>query len=169
MEAAGRRDDLAVVNPSAILGPLLDDDPGISSAFVGRLLDGSIPAAPRLRLGGVDVRDVAQLQLRAMEVPAAGGHRFLASAGTLSFIEAARILRAAFPERAGRLPRFVLPDWVVRLYGLFDPDVRANLGSLGRTRPTDASAAEALLGHAFIPPADAAIATARSLIERRLL
>jgi nucleoside-diphosphate-sugar epimerase len=52
MEAAGRRSDLAVINPAAIFGPLLDNDPGTSSMLVKRLLDGSLPAVPRLIMSG---------------------------------------------------------------------------------------------------------------------
>ena len=40
-------DDLAAINPGGIFGPLLDEDPGTSAALVIRLLDGSVPAAPR--------------------------------------------------------------------------------------------------------------------------
>jgi dihydroflavonol-4-reductase len=169
MEAAGRRQDLAVINPTAILGPLLDEDPGTSNVMVLRLLNGTVPAAPRISFGIVDVRDVAELHVRAMEAPDAGGRRFLASAGSLSFIEAAKILRAALPARAGRIPRFELPDWVVRLYALFDADVRSNLDSLGVIKRFDAHEAEELLGHPFTPAADAVLATARSLVERKLV
>ena len=73
MEAAGRRDDLAVINPHVVLGPLLGDDPGVSAALVKRLLDGSLPVAARVYIGIVDVRDVAALHLAAMEI--AGGGR----------------------------------------------------------------------------------------------
>ena len=48
-----------------------------------------------------------------------------------------------------------LPDWGVRLYGLFDRDLRGNLGELGVTKTLDSTAAIALLGHGLIP-ADAA-------------
>jgi nucleoside-diphosphate-sugar epimerase len=169
MEGTGHRQDLAVINPTAILGPLLDEDPGTSNIMVLRLLNGTVPAAPRIGFGIVDVRDVAELHVRAMEAPDAGGRRFLASAGSLSFIEAAKILRAAFPAYAGKIPRFELPDWVVRLYALFDADVRSNLDSLGVVKRFDARAAEALLGHPFVPAAEAVLATARSLIERKLV
>lgn len=169
MEAAGRRDDLAAINPSVILGPLLDDDLGTSAVMVKRLLDGSAPAAPRFDFGIVDVRDVAALHLNAMRTPRAGGQRFLANAGTLSLIEIARALRPRFPRYAGKLPRFVLPDWMARLYALFDRDLAANVRWLGIRREADASRARTLLGRPFIPPAEAAAATARSLIERHLV
>ena len=169
MEAAGRRDALAVVNPTAILGPLLDEDPGTSGILMLRLLNGSVPAAPRISFGIVDVRDVAELQVKAMLTPAAGGQRFLATAGPLSFKEAADALRPAFPAYARKLPRFELPDFVVRLVALFDADVRGTLGSLGVVKAIDSRRGEALLGHPFITPQAAAIAMARSLIEQKIV
>ena len=120
-------------------------------------------------VGIVDVRDIAALHLDAMVATGAGGHRFLASAGTLSLIELARALRQRFPSRAVSIPRFVVPDWIVRLYALLDRDLRDNLGALGASHPLDASRAEALLGRPFIAPADAAVATAQSLIDMRLV
>ena len=169
MEAAGRRHDLVVVNPTAILGPLLDNDAGTSGVLVQRLLNGSVPAAPRISFGIVDVRDVADMQIRAMETPDAGGKRFLAAAGNLSFKQAADALRPAFPAYAGKIPRLELPDWVVRLVAVFDADIRGNLNSLGKVKAMDARQGEALLGHPLINPADAAIAMAHSLIEQKLV
>lgn len=169
MEGAGRRDDLATINPSVILGPLLDDDAGTSALLVRTLLDGSTPVLARFHVGIADVRDVAALHLNAMKSARAGGGRHLASAGDVGLVELARLLRARFPSHAGRIPRLVLPDWMVRLYALFDPDVRANLGALGQPRPVDAGRALALLGRPFTSPAEAAAATAESLIARHLV
>lgn len=169
MEAAGRREDLAVVNPSAILGPLLDDDPGTSGALVLRLLKGSVPAAPKLSFPIVDVRDVAAVQVAAMTTPEAGGRRFPASAETVSIIEMSNALREAFPQYTRKLPRFTVPDWVIRLYALFDADVRGNLGELGMTKRVDAKAAATLIGREMTPALEAARATAQSLTEAGLV
>jgi len=168
MEAAGRRDDLAVINPTAILGPLLDDDPGTSGELIRRLLSGSVPALPRLSFGFVDVRDVAALQVNAMEAVSAGGKRYIASAGSLSFKAAADALRQALPERADKLPRRELPDWLARLLALFNADLRGRLGSLGVVKEIDGRAGEALLGHPYISPAAAVVAMGRSLVEQKL-
>jgi nucleoside-diphosphate-sugar epimerase len=169
MEAAGRRDDLVVVNPTAIMGPLLDNDPGTSGALVLRLLNGSVPATPRLNFGIIDVRDVAQVQVKAMETQSAGGKRFIASAGNLSFKGAADALRPALPAYAGKIPRFELPDWVVRIVALFDADIRGNVNSLGKVKVIDARQGEALLGHPFITPAIATVAMGQSLIDQKLV
>jgi nucleoside-diphosphate-sugar epimerase len=167
MEQAGRRSDLVSINPSVILGPLLDDDPGTSAILIKRLLDGSVPAAPRISINAVDVRDVGEAHLKAMLDPKAGGQRYPMAARSLSFIEAARLLRQHFPDR--RIPRFVIPDWLVRIYALFDRDVRDNIGELGYAKHLDSSAASRLLGRDLTSAEDAILATAASLVEHRLV
>ena len=99
MEAAGRRNDLAVINPGFIQGPLLDEDPGTSVGMVKRLFDGSLPATARVTLSIVDVRDVAAAHVAAMVDPGAGGRRFLMANGERSMIQMATILRDAMPDR----------------------------------------------------------------------
>jgi dihydroflavonol-4-reductase len=169
MEKAGRARDLATINPGGIMGPLLDEDPGTSPAMIIRMLDGSVPAAPRINIIVIDVRDVAALHVRAMEAPEAGGHRFPMGAGNLSMLEVANVLRASHPAFAPKLPKLQMPDWVVRLYSLFDADVRGNLGELGVVKRTEALDALRLLGRPFITPAAAIEATARSLIDQGLV
>lgn len=167
MAAAGRRNDLATINPSGILGPLLDEDPGTSAALVIRMLNGSVPALPRLHMALVDVRDVAAAHVAAMTVPGAGGQRFPMAERTLPFRDAADVLRPHYPDR--RVPRLVMPDWVVRLAGLFDSDLRLLSGELGVIKTMDSSAVIALLGRPLIPVPDAILATARSLVEHKLV
>ena len=166
MDAAGRRSDLATINPGVIFGPLLDDDPGTSAILVQRLINGSVPAAPRIPITAVDVRDVAAAHIAAMTAPEAGGQRFPIALEPIHFIDAARVLRRHYPQR--RIPRIEMPDWVVRLYGLFDRDVRDNIGELGYAKRLDSTAAETLLGRKLIPIEDALLATAESLIRYRL-
>lgn len=167
MDRAGRRNDLAVINPAAILGPLLDEDPGTSSIMVLRLLDGRLPAVPGLSLSIVDVRDVAALHLAAMTDGAAGGERCIASVTTVSMAELGRLLKPAFPDR--RIPTRTLPDWLMRIVGLFDRDVGDNLSELGTPKRLDAHRAPTRLGRPLIPVAEAAIATGRSLVEHHMV
>jgi nucleoside-diphosphate-sugar epimerase len=167
MEAADRRSDLAVINPAAIFGPLLDNDPGTSSMLVKRLLDGSLPAVPRLIMSVVDVRDVAALHLDAMTNPAAGGQRCIASEGTYAMAEIGAMLRPAFPDR--RIPTRQLPNWLLRIVALWDRDVRDNIHEMGAAKRLDGHRAPERLGRPLIPAADAAIATAKSLVDHGLV
>ncbi len=169
MKAAGREADLAAINPSGIYGPLLDEDPGTSALLVKRLLDGSMPAAPRFNFAVVDVRDVAAAHVAALTAPSAGGHRVPMGERTLSIKECADILRRRLPAYARKPPRFEMPDLGVRLYALFDRDLRGNLDELGVVRRLDSSDVVALLGRALIPAETAIVATAESLIAFKLV
>ncbi|HHY50181.1 MAG TPA: NAD-dependent epimerase/dehydratase family protein [Alphaproteobacteria bacterium] len=164
VEEQGRRQDFAAINPTVVLGPLLAPDPGVSPVLIQRLLEG-IPFAARVALNLVDVRDVAALHLAAMRTPGAGGQRYIASATPMTLVELIEALRAAFPAYARRLPRFVAPDWLVRLYARVHPEARDHVRELGRVRRFDTRPAEALLGRPFITPRLAAAATAQSLVD----
>ncbi len=73
--------ELSVVNPVAVFGPALGKDYATSILIVQMMMDGAMHGVPRIELGAVDVRDVADLHLRAMKHPSAAGERFLAVAG----------------------------------------------------------------------------------------
>ncbi|MET3899137.1 nucleoside-diphosphate-sugar epimerase [Devosia sp. UYZn731] len=167
MDAAGRHDDLAVINPAGIFGPLLDEDPGTSSMLVRRLLDGKLPAVPKLAMSVIDVRDVAALQVDAMTNPAAAGQRCIASQGTYWMSDMGKMLKPAFPDR--RVPTAELPNWVVRLVALFDRDVRDNMHEMGTQKRVDGHLGSARLGRPLITAAEASIATGKSLIEHGLV
>lgn len=169
-DSFGARDRLAVINPGAILGPLLDDDPGTSGALIGRLLDGSVPGVPKMTFTIVDVRDVAAAQATAMQRPEACGHRHILAEREMTVMEIAEVLRARLPTaETRRIPRFEVPNWLVRLVGLFDRQVGSNAAELGTIRHVDPSSGRALLGRPMISGPDAVLATAQSLFARGLV
>jgi dihydroflavonol-4-reductase len=57
----------------------------------------------------------------------------------------------------------------VRLYALFDADLRSNLGELGVVKKLDSRDAVALLGRDLIQAETAVVATAESLIAFKLV
>ncbi|OJX48619.1 aldehyde reductase [Devosia sp. 66-22] len=168
VDAAGRHADLATINPGAIFGPLLDEDPGTSVGLLKRMFDGSLPAAARVAFIVVDVRDVAAAHVAAMTSEAARGRRFPMGNGTYTLMELAGILRQAMPERSGKMPRFEVPDWIVRLVANVDADIRGNLGELGVVKRASADDVKRLLGRDLISAEDATIASARSLVAQGL-
>src|SRR5580704_2534265 len=89
MEHDGGGTELVVVNPTFILGPTLTTELRSSMQLIKAMLDGTMSVAPRARFGLADVRDVADLHVRAMAAPDAGGKRFLAVADdpTISYLE----------------------------------------------------------------------------------
>jgi nucleoside-diphosphate-sugar epimerase len=158
--------ELAVVNPVGVFGPVLGPDLSTSIVLVKRLLDGSVPGCPDLWLGVVDVRDVADLHLKAMTDPAARGERFLATAGDfMSILEIARTLKAGAGGAARKVPTRALPDWLVRVVALFDPEVRGVAPELGKHKNASNEKARHMLGWAPRSPREAILATAQSLTE----
>jgi dihydroflavonol-4-reductase len=162
--------ELATVNPVGIFGPVLGSDYSTSIALVKRLLDGSVPGCPNLWFGAVDVRDVADLHIRAMTSPAARGERFLATAGDfISILDIARVLKDGLGTAARKVPTRRLPDWLVRIVGLFDPEVRAVLPELGKRKNATSEKARRVLGWQPRSPRESILATGRSLLDLGLL
>ena len=162
--------ELSVVNPVGVLGPVLGPDYSTSILLVQRLMDGAMPGCPRLIFGIVDVRDVADLHIRAMTDPAAKGERFLALTGDfMSMQEIAKILKARMGPAARRVPTNQLPDFLVRLAAMRDPAVQQILPELGKYKNGSNEKARRLLGWAPRSREDAIVATAESMIALGLL
>jgi len=165
MAAEGGALELSVINPAGIFGPVLGADYSSSIELVKRLMNG-MPGCPRLYFGVVDVRDVAELHVRAMTHPAAKGERFIAVSGdVMSMLEIARVLKARLGEAAQKVPNRQLPDWLVRLAALGDPGIRQLLPMLGKIRHVTSAKAQRLLGWTPRPREDAIVATAESLVR----
>ena len=162
--------ELSVVNPAGIFGPVLGPDFSGSIEIVKTLLDGAMPAVPRVYFGVVDVRDVADLHLRAMTAPEAKGERFIAVSGeTMSILDIANVLRRELGPSARRVPRLQAPDWLVRLAATRIPLLRAVIPMLGRVRHSTSAKARSLLGWQPRSNHEAILATAESLIRLGLV
>jgi len=161
----GAEDRLATVNPAAIIGPVLSDDRSFSLQAVERLLKG-MPAMPRLGFTFVDVRDVADLHIRAMADPAAAGQRFLAVNGFLWMEEVGRILRERLGPAASKVPKRVAPNLMVRAMALFDPAVRTIVDDLGQKQTYSAEKAVNQLGWSPRSIEETVAECAQSLIDR---
>jgi nucleoside-diphosphate-sugar epimerase len=157
------------VNPGLVLGPALDRDIGTSAAIVQAFLKGKYPGAPRMAIPCVDVRDVARMHRLALETNAPSGGRYLGAAETLWLIEIAEAIRAGVGDAARKVPTRVLPDWLVKLLAIFDGGARQTVPELGKAMNVDNSLTRRTLGIEFIPAREAAVATANSLIELKLV
>jgi len=158
--------EMAVVNPSAVLGPLLGKDYSSSIELVKKLMEGAMPGCPKLGFMIVDVRDVADMHLRAMTDPAAAGERFLACSGDFMWMQdVAQVLREKMGAAAKKVPAGGIPDWLVKVLANLDPVVKQVVPELGRERPCTSAKAQRLLGWRPRTPEDAIIATAESLVE----
>ena len=162
--------ELSVVNPVGVFGPVLGPDYSTSILLVKRLLDGSIPGCPDLWFGGVDVRDVAELHIKAMTDPAARGERFLATGGDfVSVLQIARSLKESLGAAARKVPTRSLPKWLMRVVALFDPEVRGILPEVGKHKNASNEKARRLLGWAPRTPRVSVLATGQSLLKLGLV
>ena len=166
----GGKLELTVVNPVVVFGPVLGPDYSTSIFIVQRMMDGAMPGCPRLYFGVVDVRDVADLHIRAMSHPAANGQRFLAVAGDfMSILGIATVLKARMGAAAKRVPTRQLPDWLVRLAALRDPAVKQILPELGKMKNATSEKARRVLGWTPRSNEECILATAESLLQLQLL
>jgi dihydroflavonol-4-reductase len=155
---------LAVVNPGAILGPVLSDDRSYSLELIERLLKG-LPGVPRLGYSVVDVRDVAELQIVAMTAPEAGGERFIAAGQFMWMSQIGQVLRDRLGEAAAKVPTRTVPNLIVRAMAIFDPGIRTVLGDLGKRVELSNEKARTRLGWTPRPPEETIVECAQSLIR----
>ncbi|HSI17800.1 MAG TPA: NAD-dependent epimerase/dehydratase family protein [Sphingomonas sp.] len=167
--AEGGALEFCTVNPSAVLGPVWGDDFSASIEVVKKMLEGALPGYPRLGFGIVDVRDVADLHVRALNAPDMAGERFVCSGPFYMMAEVGRVLREHLGPAARKVPTRNLPDFLVRLFALFDPVVRQVTGELGRVRDGDSTHAREVLGWEMRPAEESIVDTARSLIDLGLV
>lgn len=165
----GKGLELVAINPTGIMGPALSKDVSTSLEIPIRLLDGKTPGLPRLGFSFVDVRDVAECHVKAMELPEAAGQRFLATEGFLWFSEAAAILRKKFPAYDKKIPTRNVPDWMLKLMAVFQPIYKQTVTELGRTRKASNAKASRVLGVKFRTAEEAIIASAQSLIDLKVV
>ena len=161
--------ELVVINPGLVLGPLLTDSRSDSHLLVQRLLKGDFPGAPKIGYEIVDVRDISRLHQLGMERPEAAGQRFLGVAGLRTVWEVRAVLSEHFPAYKGKMPKFKLPDFAVRLFARWDPEVRGILNELGKERHASSRKAREMLGWTPRSPEEAITATAEDLIARKMI
>jgi nucleoside-diphosphate-sugar epimerase len=113
----------------------------------------------------LDVRDVADLEIRAMTAPEAGGQRFIATTDFLWMADTGKILRERLGDRASKVPTRTVPDIVVRGMALFDGGIRSVVGSLGKKSELSSEKARSTLGWTPRPIEDTIAETGESLIE----
>ncbi|HSS04669.1 MAG TPA: aldehyde reductase [Solirubrobacterales bacterium] len=165
MREQNATEKLATVNPGAIVGPVLSDDRSFSLEAIERLLRG-MPGVPRIGFSFVDVRDVADLEIRAMTDPKGGGERFIAVESFQWMADVAGVLRNRMGEAAAKMPSRAVPNLLVRGMAIFDPGVRSILGQLGKKRDLSSAKAKSLLGWSPRPIEETIVECAQSLIDQ---
>lgn len=163
-EIAGREGlALTTINPAWVLGPPLDMAYGTSIELIARILRGRDPMVPDVGFALVDVRDVVEMHLRALERPETAGKRFLAVGGKMTLTQMARALKAAYPGR--RIPTRAAPLPLLRVLALFDRQIRSALPRVGWMPGASSARAMDELGMEFIPAETSLLASADFLVR----
>ncbi|MBB4117650.1 dihydroflavonol-4-reductase [Rhizobium sp. BK226] len=161
--------ELAAVNPVAVYGPVLGADYSHSIRLIANMMSGQ-PGCLNVNSCCVDVRDVADLHLRAMTNPAAKGERFLATVGeSMWMIEVAELLRRRLGKAAAKVSTQVLTDDQVRTAGETNEQLKGIVPLLGYNMNSTGKKAEHLLGWAPRSREEAIVSCAESLIRLGLL
>jgi dihydroflavonol-4-reductase len=169
MKREGGAMTMAAVNPAAVLGPVMGPDFSPSIEIVKKLLEGAYPGSPPLGFPLVDVRDIADLHVRAMTHPAAAGERFLGGQGFMWLQDVAAVLRARMGPSAHRVPMGRIPGWLVKVLANFDPITKSVTFELGKRREVTPEKAKRLLGWAPRSNEDAIVASAESLLAEGIV
>jgi len=164
--------ELVVINPYLVLGPSLSPGANYSTQIFVNLANGAYPAIPALTWGCVDVRDVAEAHVRAMENASASG-RYLCVNENISVAEMTVLMRE-FGVR-GRIPSRrmdgALGTAFLKLFSYSQPK---GMGSymrshLGRVPAYDASKIRRELGLEFRPIRTTVLDTLEDLQRRGLI
>jgi len=161
--------ELATINPSAVLGPVLSGDFSASVQLLTQLMQGGLPATPRIGFQIVDVRDVAAAHVAAMEVPEAAGERFITASDYYWFGEIAALLREEFPDYQKKIPTRTLPSFLLSFLSIFNPVMKQVIPELDKRRFVSNDKAQRVLGVSFRPGRESIIAGAKSLIAHNLV
>jgi dihydroflavonol-4-reductase len=154
---------LTTINPGLVLGPPLDEHYGSSLGLVERFLKGKDPMLPPLGIPIVDVRDVAEMHLRALQRPESEGRRYISASGSMAFVDMGRTLKAAYPTR--RIPTREAPKAIVRFLALFDSQIKSILPKLGHLERVSNARAVSEMEMEFIAPKAALLASADWLVK----
>ncbi|MEL6365257.1 MAG: aldehyde reductase [Pseudomonadota bacterium] len=157
--------ELAVINPGAVIGPILSSDSGTSNELVRQLMARALPACPRIGFTAVDVRSVADAHVLAMTKPEAAGKRFICVSDQLWMRDIALVLDQHYGPKGWRIPTGRLPDFVPRIASIFNPALRQVTPRLGQMAVADSGRLRQELQWTPRPMEQAIVDAADSLIE----
>ncbi len=163
--------EFATINPVAILGPSMNEHVTGSFNILLNMLDGSMKAIPNIPLNIVDVRDVADLHIRAMENISANGQRFIATAnGQISMQEIAKLIRNSKPIFTSNVSTRKVPNLVLKIASIFNEKAKEGSLLLRMNRNVSNRKAKNMLGwEPLRTQEDAILAALESIIKFNLI
>lgn len=168
MGESSRPFDLVALNPFMVIGPSVTESLNTSNRLLLiDLLKGTYPGILSLTWGIVDVRDVAEAHIRAMEVPAAHG-RYLCVGEAVSMRQVVALLKSN-GYGSDKLPKLSLDSGlataIIKLAAVTQPKGIASYlrTHLGRVPRYDTTKIRTELGVTFRPAADTILDASRDL------
>ena len=155
---------LTTINPTLVIGKPLDEKFGSSMAIIDQLIKGTKKMLPDLRVGIVDVKDVARMHVDSIKIDATRGERILASTGTLSLVQIAKIIQNNNPEMKVITRR--APTWFLMLRAILKKEERPGLLLVGRANLISNAKARSLFTFPFIQPEVSIVESAKFLIAK---
>lgn len=107
IEKEGNGLELTVINPVGIFGPSIGEITSASlDVAVSGILNGNLEYTPTFTMGVVDVRDVADIHIKAMLSPETAGERFIATSdGVMSFYDVAELFKKERPQYTAKIQK----------------------------------------------------------------
>ncbi len=127
----GSEVELTVINPGGVFGPPISGAiDGQNVKMMTDMIKGKLPMIPDVAMGMIDVRDVAQLHVKAMTASGAAGKRFIAaSAEPIDMATVAQVLKKA---GYSKVPSRRAPSTLLKIMALFDREAKGMVPFLGQ-------------------------------------
>jgi len=161
--------ELSVINPGAVLGPVLNRHYSTSGEIVRKLMAKELPGTAKIGFPWVDVRDVASAHIAAMTTPGAAGQRFCCATEFSWIDEVADILAKRFGPEGWKVPTRKLPNFMVRVVAMFDPTVKSVVSDLGRVRRVSSEKIRSVLGWQPHSLEEMTVSMGETMIERGIV
>lgn len=156
---------LTTILPGAILGPFMDGKRGSTDMIFEMLLKGT--PSPNVVYPVVDVRDLADLHILAMENPAANGERFLAESEEMTMPEMADLLKASYPNK--KVSTMIISDFLVSIMAKFQSSMKVLNTMIGLKYHYDTSKAKQNLGWTPRPAKETVLDVAEYLVKNQVV
>ncbi|VDM96141.1 unnamed protein product [Thelazia callipaeda] len=167
------RFQLTVLNPTLVVGPVLSDQKHGSALIIRRMMHYfNFPAAPKVSVGMVDVRDVARAHIRAMRYSDSDGERILITeTPSVWFSQITKWLRQEFKNQGFLISPFTAPNWLAKMYAkaTSDPHFNAIKYRLGPELRFDNSKSKKLLKMEYTPIKKSVVEMAYSMLDKGMI
>ncbi len=130
-ELVGKQDitKLVTILPSAILGPNMAGRRSSTDQIFEMILKGM--PSPNVVYSVVDVRDLAELHILAMETRNVDGKRVLAVSEEMTMPEMAKYMKQELGEKGSEIKTFVIPDFVIGFMAKFNAPMKVLNSMIG--------------------------------------